>query len=360
MEATFTETTSLQSDNVAPSDASADASLVHSLETTVSEVLPSNYDDYRRLPVADEYIDAFNMYIRLDGLHNTHRAEQLLECRHYAWFVRHKTTKAVKVVANACRLRWCPVCAEAKRMRIKSAVSAWVKTVKKPKFLTVTIKHSDTPLAAQIDRLYKAFRLFRKHKTLTDRCRGGVWFFQIKRSKRSGEWHPHLHIVMDSDYINKVHLQDDWLMTTGDSYVVDIRAIKNPGKVSDYVSRYCAKPCNLSDFKADDQDEIAGVLHGKRLCGRFGSGNQCDFKPKRLDDINEWERIGTWIDIVSNREHLPEYKKLIRAWSTGEAYTDEAYEALKSSRYEETAKAQAYLKQVAERQLVFDEFVRHR
>jgi hypothetical protein len=360
MEATLPATTPLQSPVQLENSAPEFSSSLDTLETTVSDNLPANYDDYRRLPVREEYLDVFNLYIRWDGLHNTHHAEQLLECRHYAWFVRNKISGDVKVVANACRLRWCPVCSEAKRMRIKTAVSAWVKTIKRPKFFTVTLKHSDTPLAAQIDRLYKAFRLFRKHKTLTDKCRGGIWFFQIKRSKKTGQWHPHLHIILDADYINQVTLQDDWLITTGDSYVVDIRAIKDPGKVTDYVSRYCAKPCNLSDYKTDDQDEIANILHGKRLCGRFGTGAQCDFKPRRVTDAIEWERVGTWIDIVSNRERLPEYRKLLKAWSTGEPFTAEAYEALKASRYEETAKAQAYLKQVVERQLVFDEFVRHR
>lgn len=311
MEVTITEPRNLQNPHVNAVFAPKTAPLVHSVETTVSEHLPLDYGDYRRLSVSDEYIQAFNLYIRWDSSHNTHHAENLLECRHYAWFTRHKTTGVIKVVANSCRLRWCPVCAEANRMRYKSAVSAWVKTLKKPKFFTVTIKHANTPLASQIDRLYKAFRLFRKHKVLRDKCRGGVWFFQVKRSSKTGEWHPHLHIVLDSDYINKVQLQDDWFITTGDSFVVDIRAIKDPGKVADYVSRYCARPCNLTDYQEDDQDEIAGVLHRKRLCGRFGTGTQCDFRPKRDIDLTQWERVGTWIDIVSNRQHMPTYRALL-------------------------------------------------
>jgi hypothetical protein len=203
-------------------------------------------------------------------------------------------------------------------MIIKSAVSKWLRTVKKPKFMTFTVKHSTEPLPDQIKRLYKAYRLFRQHKFLKKKQRGGVWFFQLKRSKKTGEWHPHLHVVADMDYINKVEIQDEWLLVTGNSFVVDIRAIKNPGKVVDYVARYCATPCHLSDFASGDQDTIADTLHGKRLCGRFGTGSMCNFKAERPDDFAKWSKLIAWSDCIANRYCDPTLNTVIRAWSTGE------------------------------------------
>jgi hypothetical protein len=294
-----------------------DPSLVHTLETTARTNLPTDYRDMKTSNQGPELSAALDLYSRWDLAHGSEKSELLLQCRHFAWFTRHEETGQVKVVANSCHLRWCPICSEAKRVQIKTAISSWIKTVKKPKFMTFTVKHSTEPLADQIRRLYKAYRLFRQHKFLRKKQRGGVWFFQIKRSSKSGEWHPHLHVIADMDYINKVDIQDDWFLTTGDSYVVDIRAIKDPGKVVDYVSRYAAKPCRLTDFEQTDQDTVADTLNGKRLCGRFGSGSKCKFKNERPVDFIKWRRIISWFDCVVNRYADTPLQAVIKAWVQG-------------------------------------------
>jgi len=294
-----------------------DPSLVHSKATTARDHLPSDYQNLKFAPFSPELEAATALYTRLDAADGSEKRMTLENCRHFAWFTRHAGTGQVKVVANACHLRWCPVCASAKRMMIKSAVSKWLRTVKRPKFMTFTLKHSTEELPDQIKRLYKAYRLFRQHKLLKKKQRGGVWFFQLKRSEKSGEWHPHLHVVVDMDYINKVEIQDEWLMVTGDSFVVDIRAIKNPEKVTDYVARYCASPCNLASYTANDQDSIYYALSGKRLCGRFGTGNSCRFKPEKPVDFAQWQRLISWSDCVLNRNDDPELWKVLKAWSEG-------------------------------------------
>jgi len=220
------------------------------------------------------------------------------------------------------------MCAEAKRYLIRQAIRQWITKVTKPKFMTFTVKHTSAPLIDQINRLYKAYRLFRMHKLLKKKQRGGVWFFQLKRSKKSGQWHPHLHVIMDMDYINKVAIQDDWLVTTGDSFVVDIRAIKDPGKVADYVSRYASKPCELSNFSEPDQDEIYNSLHGKRLCGRFGSGSACQFKAERPIDFAKWQRICTWTDCILNRGLEPILQRIIKAWATNQPLGKETADSI--------------------------------
>lgn len=290
---------------------------VQALETSAREILPSDYQHLKFDKHRAELSSAIGLYARQDMAHQTDKVYTLLECRHYAWFARNTDTGKVKVIANSCHLRWCPVCAEVKRMQIKTAVAQWLRTVKKPKFMTFTLKHSKESLSDQIKRLYKAYRLFRQHKFLKKKQRGGVWFFQLKRSEKTHEWHPHLHVVVDMDYINKVEIQDEWLLVTGDSFVVDVRAIKDPGKVVDYVSRYCAKPCNLANFTDADQDTVANSLFGRRLCGRFGTGNQCRFKPEKPIDFAKWERVISWTDCVLNRTIDTGLNAVLRAWSTG-------------------------------------------
>lgn len=295
----------------------ADPSLLDTVETTAHSRLPSDYRYTKSAKLDDEILAAEELYTAWDIANGSDKLENLLNCRHFAWFVRHNESGMVKVVANACHLRWCPICAQTRRMIIKKAVAKWLKEIKRPKFMTFTIKHSTEPLVDQIRRLYNAYRLFRQHKFLRKKQRGGVWFFQLKRSKKTGEWHPHLHVVVDMDYVNKVEIQDDWFLTTGDSFIVDIRAVKNPKKVSDYVARYCACPCNLSDYSTDDKLTIANTLNGKRLCGRFGTGASCKFKPERPIDFAKWERVVNWSDCILNRIVDNRLASVLKAWSNG-------------------------------------------
>ena len=318
MEATITSTTTLQSPRQFADDASSPASSLDSLETSIDSQLPACYNDLRFEKHREELGAAIEMYATLDATKGGHKTYDLTECRKYAWFTRHKTTGQVKVQANSCRLRWCPVCAEAKQLRIRDAVSKWLKSFSKPRFLTLTCSHSADGLDVQIERLYHSFRLLRAHKKIAKKITGGIWFFQLKMSKKDRCWHPHLHILLDSGYINQKELSLEWLRTTGNSYIIDIRAVKDPGKVADYVSRYCAKPCRLSDFEASDRVEIAAVLHGKRLCGCFGTGRQCSFKAEKPPDFAEWQRLGLWSYIVVDRFYKPIAREIVRCWSTGE------------------------------------------
>lgn len=285
-----------------------------SIETTGRHRLPTCYHEHRFSKFEPEYKAALDMYAAIDDREGKHRVRQLEDCRKFAWFARHEQSGHVKVISNACRLRWCPVCAEAKRVSIQHSVSKWLKTLRRPRFLTLTLQHSTAPLAEQIKALYRGFRLFRKHKSIKSKVRGGVWFFQVKISGKDACWHPHLHIVLDANYINKFELSQEWFLATGNSFIIDIRAIKDPEKVGKYVSRYCAQPAHLPDFAQDDRIEIASVLHGVRFCGRFGTGAQCDLKAGTPEDRTLWKRLGTWYDIIVNRCNDPVFHEIKIAW----------------------------------------------
>jgi hypothetical protein len=293
-------------------------SQLDSIETTADNRLPSCYNEQRFSKHLVELEAVKQMYSAVDKAKGSRHVQNLEECRKYAWFAANEKTGQVRVIANACHQRWCPVCADAKRMSIKESVSAWIKSVKRPKFLTLTVAHTSNPLDSQIEDLYRAFRLLRKRTKILEKIRGGVWFFQCKLSKNGQQWHPHLHIALDSDFIDKRLLSLEWFEATGNSYIIDIRAIKDPRKVAEYVSRYCAKPCSMSDFTENHRLEVATVLHGKRLCGTFGTGAQCHLKTGKCENIAEWHRLGNWTDIIINRYNDSRWQAVIKAWATGE------------------------------------------
>lgn len=252
------------------------------------------------------------VYSCIDADMYTEQVKKYDNCRTYAFFVRHKTTGQVKVQGCSCRLRWCPLCIKSRKFVIKNEVCSWVKKLKKPKFLTFTLKHQDRPLRDTVKDLYKYFRNVRRTKWFKKNVRGGVWFFQITKSKTDGLWHPHIHCLVDSNFLPKNDLSELWLQITGDSHIVDIRAVKNVKKTADYVARYATVPCRLVDFDIDDAIEIVQTMHGKRICGTWGTGKEMSFAIRKSDDWESWERIGNfsviWHDLAN-----PEWCRMIRA-----------------------------------------------
>jgi hypothetical protein len=261
----------------------------------------------------------FVAYSDLDKIEGTKKAEQLDSCRRHAWFVRHKQTGQVRVVSNACRLRWCPLCSRAHQNLIEHNVHEWLKSAKHPKFLTLTLKHSEAPLHQQIENLYKFFLRFRRLKEIRGKITGGVWFFQIKKSTTDNYWHPHLHCIIDGQYISHALLSRLWLRTTLTSFVVDIKAVKDDEKIAEYVARYCARPSPLKHLGQFDCLELINSLHGRRLCGTWGTGKTVKLTMISDPDKENWQAIGAWNLVINSLNQFENARYIFNAWKNGTA-----------------------------------------
>ena len=239
-------------------------------------------------------------------------------CRTHAWFVQHKITGKVRVASSRCGFRWCPLCIKTRRYVITQAVSAWLKSKKRPKFLTLTLKHSESSLTEQIDNLYKFFKTLRRRPWFKKRLYGGIWFFQVKKSESDELWHPHLHIVFDGRYLDHDELKQYWREITHTSSIVDIRAIKCPAKAAKYVARYAAAPCNLSDLDIARRVEIVLALHSRRICGTFGNAKVIKLSPGPPPDAEEWQYVGSFFDVIRGAEIYDENREIFDAWKSGE------------------------------------------
>ena len=286
------------------------------IETSAPPQLPNDYRLYRRRHCQSEWEAAYELYVELDDIETAQRSERFEACRSFAYFARHSETGEVRVVSSACKLRWCPVCSRARSSFLVSQVHEWLKTVSRPKFLTLTMKHSNAPLDHQIKWLYARYRKFRVRKLLKRKISGGIWFFQLKRSKDGSQWHPHLHTVIDAAYIPQAVVSAEWQKTTGSSSIVDIRAIRSKKAVSEYVSRYCSKPAQLSDYTLRDRILIHRVFHGRRLCGTWGTGNRIQLSRRSSADRDSWVSIGSWTAVIMQLETLPRARAIVRAWQT--------------------------------------------
>jgi hypothetical protein len=292
------------------------SSLVHTIETTITNPPPDNFHRYKVSFDPTEYAMTFAAYADCDRMDGTKKTDLLDSCRRYAWFVRHKETGKVRVVSNACRLRWCPLCSRAHQNLIEHNVKDWLQEAKQPKFLTLTLKHTTAPLAHQVDNLYRFFLRFRRLKEIRKALHGGVWFFQIKQSESDFLWHPHLHCIIDSDYIPHSLLSKLWLRTTLSSSIVDIRTVNDPDDVAEYVARYCARPSNLKHLGQFDAYELISSMHGRRLCGTWGNAKSIQLTMKSEPDKLAWTKIGDWSLVINFLKTDENAQKIFNAWRT--------------------------------------------
>ena len=249
------------------------------------------------------------------------------QCRRYAQFKRERSSGEVKVFASACRDRWCPMCAGQKARFAKEQTQLFFESLKAPRFLTLTLRNDTGELKEQIEFLTMAFRTLRQRAFWKRNVVGGIWYLQVKRGKNSGCWHPHLHILLDGEYMEQTRLSQLWERVTYGSPIIDIQRIYNPEEAAKYVARYSARPANLSDLSLVDRIEVVTALHGKRMAGTFGTGKTVTLTPPKVEASGEWSDIGYYDTVVNRAKTMPEAKAILRAYFNDEALTTEAYEA---------------------------------
>jgi len=289
--------------------------LVHNIETTGRFALPSSFQAFRAGFDLQAWQSSGEFYYQVDMANDSKYLDKWDLCRLRAFFSRHRETGEVKVFSSACRLRWCSLCTAARRGFITHQVSEWIKKASYPKFLTVTLKHSDAPLKHQVDSLYDYFRKFRKAKFMKDSAFGGIWFFQIKRSKNTGQWHPHIHCVVEGKYMAHKKLSKLWESITFGSKIVDIRPVRDLEKGAAEVARYASTPADLTTTNAADYVELFNSLHGRRACGTWGTAKKVSLRQPKAEDSDKWENVGSWSVVYATQNKEPFSKMIIDAWT---------------------------------------------
>jgi len=292
--------------------------LVHTQETTSRNAMPDHYAAFLPAYESEEYTATAEMYWHLDNDQEGKLLQRFQTCRKTAWFVQNVKTFQIRVASQQCKLRWCPLCAAARQNYISAVTHDWLKTCRHPKLLTLTLRHTSAPLASQIDFLYASFNKLRKRKLFRTSVTAGVWFFQIKKSKTTGEWHPHIHTLIDGAYIPHGELKAIWAKITRGSDIVDIRSCKNLERTSKHIVRYAARPSDLADKTIDERLELFNALENRRLVGSWGSARSLSFKPTAPDDSEDWQNIGTWGTVKSMLGFSIEADEIWKSFTTGQ------------------------------------------
>lgn len=287
------------------------------LQTTVTEAEYSTFRAYCLKPVIAEYVHAERALSLSDNPKHPGQLARMKKCRDHAWFVQHSEDLTVRVAAEHCGVRWCPMCAVSRRAAITPGIAAWIRELDRPKFLTLTLKHSPLPLREQVDLLYSSFKRLRKLSWWKTLVRGGIWFFQVKRSRNSKQWHPHFHILLDAEFILHGELSRHWDYLTRGSTVVDIRAVDDEDAAAMEVARYATTPAALKLHGDADKQEILACFQGMRIAGTWGTAKGVPLRPVKQDDWWKWRHIGGFYSLTLRRLSDLAIAAIFKAWQTG-------------------------------------------
>lgn len=177
---------------------------------------------------------------------------------------------------HRCRDRLCPFCAAHRGRQAAAKVLARSQRAAALRLITLTMAASAAPLHDRVVRLLACFKKLRAHAKWAARVRGGIYGIEVTRGKRGDHWHVHLHVVADGEFFPQPLLKSLWLEITGDSMIVDVRAVHDRAKAAKYIAAYVGKPPEMASWTGDQIREFAAAMHGQRLLQPFGSFHGVD------------------------------------------------------------------------------------
>lgn len=244
----------------------------------------------------------------ISQLHGLDKVSTRLDrCGQYLVFRQYYTVDQVKLShAEFCMKHLlCPLCAI---RRGAKQVKAYLERLEqllidnpslKPYMLTLTVKNGSDlnerfeHLTKSVKKLLKRRRDAKDGKTTSEflKACGGVFSYELTQSEKG--WHPHVHMVVlchpdnliSFDFKNPKNsaLSKEWLLVTGDSFVVDFRPISDdPSLGFIEVFKYALK---FSDLSPQENLTAYLTLKARRLTGSFGLFWGVQVPEKMTDDL---------------------------------------------------------------------------
>ncbi|GAH64040.1 unnamed protein product, partial [marine sediment metagenome] len=64
--------------------------------------------------------------------------------------------------------------------------------------------------------------------------------------------------------------------------------------------------------------ELVSVMHGRRICGTWGTGRAVSLRPPKCEDKDSWSSVGSWGMVMRNRKTDVTCHQIYNAWSNKE------------------------------------------
>lgn len=228
------------------------------------------------------------------------------------WHIFHfERPNLFLVKPHRCYQKTCPVCLNARKSLLSARFKVMLDRMESPMLWTFTLKSSNRTLKECHQAITKAFAKLRTLPEFANRVKGGFWSFEATWNSERSQWHPHLHAVIDTPYLNIDRMRRQWLNITGDSNVIQFVRVRSNEHAARYVAKYCCKPPDLFALPAPQLLQYAVGMKSVRLWGAWGHcyrtpAPQLDFPEElgpclyvgRYNHPDKWNTYGHSIDHV--------------------------------------------------------------
>jgi hypothetical protein len=221
------------------------------------------------------------------------RRSSFANCGSGLWLETNADGSDIHLACNKCHDRWCIPCGTERGGLIREKLNQHL-AGRIVKMLTLTLRHSNTPLTDQIDRLLLSFNRLKHRSAWKNHVAGGVAFMELKIGEKDHCWHVHLHILLEASFWEQREISQEWHAVTGDSCIIHITKIADSEHASHYVTKYITKPADSSVFANPAKlQELVISLRGRKLIMPFGTWRSMKLseKPEATDDWKPVQQV---------------------------------------------------------------------
>jgi|SRR5579875_99705 len=144
------------------------------------------------------------------------RADRVSACgKTYSFYVCTECGQFCYLQEYQCGDRLCPLCARRRVARLLQNYGGLLKGLKAARMVTVSLPSKALgQLHLAVKELWNAFTRLR-HRAIWKVVRGAIASLEITFNPKDKTWHPHLHVVVDSEFIPWIKLREAWREVTG-------------------------------------------------------------------------------------------------------------------------------------------------
>ena len=165
-------------------------------------------------------------------------------CGRDAFVVEETETGKTRLQCNTCKLRWCPACRQRRSRQTRTKLRRMLASVDGGKWqmITLTLRSSNAPLVKQIANLKQSYRRLRQRKTWRQSVTRAVGVIEATYNAERKQWHPHIHVIAQVNFLDWHKLRKDWQGVSGGSNIIDCQRIGATDRAEKYVCDYLGKP----------------------------------------------------------------------------------------------------------------------
>ena len=212
--------------------------------------------------------------------YHQHLAAKVLNCHTEFHLFRCDQNHTWGKAANSCGVRLCPHCAHQKAATVGETVKGHIVGKTNLRYVVLSERNSKN-LKQGVDSLYAAWDRLRRSVFWKRHVVGCIAVLEVTYSEKRKDWHPHLNILMEGEYIPFQQLKLKWMKATQDRGRSTHIQKADEGTVAELL-KYTLKVAEYRDggegrvlqFLFSDPrvlEEFLSVMYGVRAIRTYGS-----------------------------------------------------------------------------------------